>query len=197
MGVFFEDRRGPHPIDGVGLEQLVLCQLLVLCPVSVMKPTGSHSVRLGGGNPFMCEPYLLPDLLLVVNHSSEGICSYDLTSGTAKQRTGVMVATLRHGRDGAAEPCNGGGGEKSSDWNYACEFIFIAGNNGLADGRIADKGGGPSHAARRGHFTGGIEDRPHPRFTIHRNSDDQLGMGWVCRCDIEYVGRVEWPVEIR
>lgn len=134
MSIFLEDRRGPHSIDGVGLEQLVRCQLLVLCSVSVVKPTGAHSVRFGGGNPFMCEPYLLPNLLLIVNNSSEWICSYDLTCGTAKQGTGVMITALCHGRDGAAEPRNGGGGKKPSNWNYASKFIFIPGNHGLADG---------------------------------------------------------------
>lgn len=120
----------------------------------------------------MCEPYLLPNLLLVVNNSSEGIRSYDLACGTAKQGTGVMKTALRHSRDGAAEPRNGGSGKKPSNWNYASEFVFIPGNNRLADGRIADEGRGSSHAARRCHFAGWIEDRPHPRFAIHGNRDD-------------------------
>lgn len=72
----------------------------------------------------------------------------------------MMKAGWRHGRDVAAKSRNGGGAEEPSDGYDASEFIFIPGDDRLADGGIADVGRCSSHADGRCHFTGGIDGRP-------------------------------------
>lgn len=75
VGAFFVDRRCPHPHDGFGLGHLEFRQLLILRSISVIESTGANGIRLGAGNPLVCEPHLLPNLLLVVDNPSERIRS--------------------------------------------------------------------------------------------------------------------------